>query len=64
MKLKALLFDFFGTIVKEADTYVEQICEEIARHLQNHFSPHAIAKQWFQIAPKMCFDAHGPDFCL
>jgi FMN phosphatase YigB (HAD superfamily) len=64
MKFKALLIDFYGTIVEEADTYVKEICEKISHNLQNNVAPHEITKQWFQIVPRMCFNAYGPDFRL
>ena len=64
MKFKALLIDFYGTIVEEADPYVKEICEKISHNLQNNVAPHEITKQWFQIVPRMCFNAYGPDFRL
>jgi putative hydrolase of the HAD superfamily len=64
MKYRALLFDFYGTIVEEADNYVTHICTEISHDLKSRASPHEIAAQWFKIVPRMCYDAFGPDFRL
>ena len=64
MKYKALLFDFYGTIVEEADDYVTEICKEISHDLKYQVFPHEIAKQWFKIVPRMCFNAFGPNFRL
>jgi len=64
MKYKALLFDFYGTIVEEADNYVAEICNKITFSLKQQVLPLEIAKQWFQIVPQMCFDAYGSNFRL
>jgi FMN phosphatase YigB (HAD superfamily) len=64
MKFKALLFDFYGTLVEEADTYVEEICVGISRHLDHKVLPRDISKQWFEIVPKMCYEAYGKSFRL
>ena len=64
MKFKALLFDFYGTIVEEADAYVEKICTVISRHLDHTVLPREISKQWFEIVPKVCYEAYGKKFRL
>jgi FMN phosphatase YigB (HAD superfamily) len=64
MKFKALLFDFYGTLVEEADAYVENICARISRHLDHKVFPREISKQWFEIVPKMCYEAYGKKFRL
>ena len=47
MKFKALLFDFYGTIVEEADDYVMEICKKISHNLKYQILPYEISKQWF-----------------
>ncbi|KPL15843.1 hypothetical protein AMJ74_00565 [candidate division WOR_3 bacterium SM1_77] len=64
MKFKALLFDFYGTIVEEADEYVAEICSRISQNLNQKVLPHDVAQYWFQIVPKMCFEAYGTNFRL
>ena len=64
MKYKALLFDFYGTIVEEADDYVTKICKKISHELNHRILPDEIANRWFQIVPRMCHDAFGPSFRL
>lgn len=39
MKPKALLFDFYGTIVEEADEYVNLVCVKILQNSNVKLSP-------------------------
>jgi 2-haloacid dehalogenase/putative hydrolase of the HAD superfamily len=64
MRFKALLLDFYGTVVEEADRYVAEICSQIAHHSKQRAAPHDIAKQWFTIVPDMFYRAYRNNFRL
>jgi 2-haloacid dehalogenase/putative hydrolase of the HAD superfamily len=64
MRFKALLLDFYGTIVEEADNYVAEICSRIARRARRKAAPSDIEKEWFTIVPEMCYRAYKATFQL
>jgi HAD superfamily hydrolase (TIGR01549 family) len=64
MKPKALFFDFYGTIVEEADEYVADICNKISLHSEITVSPSEIAAYWFKLVPQMCAESYNDNFRL
>jgi 2-haloacid dehalogenase/putative hydrolase of the HAD superfamily len=64
VKPKALLFDFYGTIVEDADEYVVSICSEISRFSKLKVSSSEVSTYWFQIVPQMCSKYRNDNFRL
>jgi 2-haloacid dehalogenase/putative hydrolase of the HAD superfamily len=64
MKPKALFFNFYGTIVEEADEYLADICTKISQHSEFNVSPSEIAAYWFKVVPQMCAESYKNNFRL
>jgi 2-haloalkanoic acid dehalogenase type II len=64
MRYKAFLFDFYGTVVEEADNYRVEICNKISQCCEPRTPSQVIANEWYQIHPKMCHEAYGTTFRL
>jgi FMN phosphatase YigB (HAD superfamily) len=64
MRFKAILFDFYGTLVEEADDFRVEICKRISKSCRKQASPGEIADAWYQFHPQLCQEAYGPSFRL
>lgn len=54
---KAILLDFFGTLVEEDDVHIQRICKEIAD--ASEADPTEIGAFWSRIFSGMCTQSHG-----
>lgn len=57
MKPNALLFDFYGTIVEEADEYVDRVCEKVLQCSNVELPPDEMWRYWYQVHVEMCGNA-------
>jgi len=64
MRFKAVLLDFYGTVVEEADRYVAEICSKISCSSEQSAASVEIAEHWFKIVPEMCYRAYKAQFRL
>ena len=62
--IKALLFDFYGTLVEEDDVYIKQICNEIYEKSPKTCSNSEIGKYWYQRFLNLCNGSFGDGFML
>ena len=62
MKPKALLFDFYGTIVEEADQYVDRVCNIISQNIEVQMSGIEMWGYWYNTHMLMCNGAFGDSF--
>ena len=60
---RAILLDFYGTVVQEDDVPVLRICEEIALAAGNA-APQQVASYWSRRFAELCHDSHGARFRL
>jgi pimeloyl-ACP methyl ester carboxylesterase len=64
MKPKALLFDFYGTIVEEADNYIARVCKKISQHSKVKMLESEMWKYWHEVHVQMCNEAFNVAFHL
>jgi 2-haloalkanoic acid dehalogenase type II len=64
MRYKAVLLDFYGTLVVEDDAILAQTTQEIADHTPLRASPAQIGRRWYELMSTMCGAAHGAHFRL
>jgi FMN phosphatase YigB (HAD superfamily) len=62
MKPNALLFDFYGTIVEEADEYVDRVCEKVLQCSNVELSPDEMWRYWYGVHVEMCGNAFHNTF--
>jgi 2-haloacid dehalogenase/putative hydrolase of the HAD superfamily len=62
VKYKALLLDFYGTLVKEDDQVIKGILQTIAGASPDCSDSRQIGQDWSNCFRKMCADAYGGDF--
>jgi len=59
---RAILLDFYGTVVEEDDATIAAICEEIAAAASARVAPQQVASFWSGRFADLCYDAHGRRF--
>lgn len=59
---RALLLDFYGTVVEEDDVLIARICEEIFRASPLAVSAHEVARYWSRDLTQLCGESFGPTF--
>jgi len=59
---KALLLDFYGTLVEEDDISIQRICKEVAD--ASGVSPTEIGAFWSSVFSEMCMQSHSESFRL
>lgn len=59
---RALLLDFYGTLVAEDDALVARISERVAAASASGTSASDVARLWHQRFAEICAAAHGPHF--
>jgi 2-haloacid dehalogenase/putative hydrolase of the HAD superfamily len=64
MRYKAVLLDFYGTLVVEDDAILARITQEIADHSPLHTSSEQISRRWYELMSAMCRVAYGTHFRL
>ena len=53
MAIKALFFDFFGTIARENDTLAIEICRRISEAAAQVVVPADVARYWQQVGARL-----------
>jgi 2-haloalkanoic acid dehalogenase type II len=61
---KAILFDFYGTLVLEDSSPIYDICTEIARTASKMTTPDKVFGEWNRIFHRLCYRSHGGAFEL
>jgi 2-haloalkanoic acid dehalogenase type II len=61
---RALLLDFYGTIVKEDTVPIRKICERIAEASSSAVKPAEVGSYWGRVFSQMCFQSYGKAFQL
>jgi hypothetical protein len=64
VKPKAVLFDFYGTIVEDADQYVDRVCNIISQNIEVQMSKIEMWGYWYNTHVLMCTGAFGDSFRL
>lgn len=59
---RAILLDFYGTVVEEDDRAIADICEQVARALGGRVAAREVESHWGRTFFDMCFTSHGSDF--
>lgn len=61
---RAILLDFYGTVVAEDDVPVAAVCEEIAAASSDNVTREQVLDEWSRLMSRMCLESHGPTFRL
>jgi 2-haloacid dehalogenase/putative hydrolase of the HAD superfamily len=64
MDYKAVLLDYYGTLVEEDDAELDKIIRFVAAHSPHAPSTEQVGRRWWQLMGTMCSEAHGPAFVL
>ena len=59
---KAVLLDFYGTVVHEDDTAAAPVVQRIAQGSPAAPSPESVRSFWIATFNKLCAESHGKDF--
>ena len=59
---RAILLDFYGTVVKEDDAQMESICNEVTEASAKQVSPKDVSARWSRVFDEMCVESYGEDF--
>lgn len=62
MAIKAILVDFFGTLVKEDDGRVKDICRQVCDTSPQFITPGEVATYWWQRLDEYARTCHGEAF--
>ena len=62
MKYRAILLDFYGTLVKEDDYLVERIIQQVGALSPMEDATPLVRRRWWQLMGSMCYEAHGDRF--
>jgi hypothetical protein len=60
--LRALLVDFYGTLVQDDDVVVAMICRDVAAELGERVTATEVARRWSGAFVAACEAAYGPHF--
>ena len=61
-RYKAILLDFYGTLVQEDDPVLETIIQQIGALTPVENAVADIRRRWWHLMGQMCLDAHGDNF--
>lgn len=61
--LRAILLDFYGTVVEEDDKILAYICDEIAKASPKDITSRDVGSYWGQVFGEMCSKSYGSTFC-
>jgi len=61
---RAILLDFYGTVVVQDDAVIASICEQIVRAARVYATPRQVAERWGARYADLCAESHGPRFEL
>ncbi len=59
---RAILLDFYGTVVAEDDVPISQICRQIAESSSRGPTPGEVGDYWGQQFSQLCYESIGPSF--
>jgi 2-haloalkanoic acid dehalogenase type II len=62
LKYKALLLDFYGTLVKEDDYLVERIISQVGTLSPLVDATPLVRQRWWQLMGSMCYESHADGF--
>lgn len=62
MRYKALLLDFYGTLVKDDGSLVARIISQVGALSPLPDATAGVRRKWYQLMGSMCNDAHGECF--
>ena len=62
MVYKAVLLDYYGTLVEEDDAHLNHIIQLISDHSPAAPSITQVGRRWWELMGTMCRAAHGTDF--
>ncbi len=61
---QAILLDFYGTVVKEDDSYIQKICQQITQASAWNPTSSEVGSYWSEIFHKLCNQSFGTTFQL
>jgi 2-haloalkanoic acid dehalogenase type II len=61
---RAILIDFFGTLVEEIHIPVQAICDQVCRSSDNAVQQLEFNRYWVNLFTRLCESSAGPDFIL
>ena len=59
---RAILMDFYGTVVEEDDAQIAYVCHEIVRASSRATIPKEVSSYWGSVFNGMCFESYGSAF--
>ena len=59
---RAILLDFYGTVVEEDGVPIRHVCDEIVRASSKAATSEAVSSYWGRVFNEMCFKSHGSIF--
>ncbi len=61
---RAILLDFYGTVVEQSSIPVKRVCDEIAKACSEPVDPEEINSYWWHIFRDICLNSYGANFQL
>ncbi len=61
---RALLIDFYDTLVEENEEPIREVCRSIAQETAEKVLWKKIIHEWFEIFPRLCYESFGEKFEL
>jgi 2-haloalkanoic acid dehalogenase type II len=61
---RAILLDFYGTVVEQSSIPVTRVCDEIAEACSEPVDPEEINSYWWHIFRDICLNGYGANFQL
>ena len=59
---KAVLLDFYGTVVEEDEVLIGEVCAQIAEASALTVTPAEVGMYWWQVMGRMCSESYGDAF--
>lgn len=59
---RAVLLDFYGTVVEQSDIPITRVCDEIAEACSETVDPEEISSYWWHIYGDICLNSYGANF--
>ena len=61
---KAILLDFYGTVVEEIHVPVKSICNKITETIRDGITEREVVSYWVKVFLELCSQSHGDNFRL
>ena len=61
---RAILLDFYGTVVEEDWVPIASVCDQIATASADNVTSQQVLSQWGRLMGDMCLESHGANFRL